>query len=279
MKLHEKYAALRDALSALPNLLVAFSGGVDSTFLLKTAHDALGGRAAAVTASSCSFPKRELDAARAFCEKLGVRHFTVESEELDVPGFSDNPKNRCYLCKNELYNHIWQLAREQGFSYIAEGSNTDDEGDYRPGLLAVREQGVLSPLRSAGLGKGDIRALSRELDLETWDKPSFACLASRFPYGERLTQEKLTAVDRAEQLLLDLGVRQVRVRHHGLVARIETDDAGMTLLLDPFIRKNIYARFRELGFDYAALDLLGYRTGSMNEGLQPLSANFPRGGR
>jgi uncharacterized protein len=221
----------------------------------------------AVTARSCSFPERELREAAAFCAGEGVAHVVVDSEELEIDGFSKNPTNRCYLCKNELFTKIWDVARARGLEYVAEGSNMDDNGDYRPGLIAVAEQGVLSPLRQVELTKDEIRALSKDLGLATWDKQSFACLSSRFPYGEDITRERLSSVDRAEQLLLDLGLRQVRVRHHGDLARIETDEAGFKLLSDAYIRKNVYERFKEYGFTYAAVDLLGYRTGSMNEKL------------
>ncbi|MDR1065122.1 MAG: ATP-dependent sacrificial sulfur transferase LarE [Oscillospiraceae bacterium] len=264
---NEKYLKLKENLAALPGLVVAFSGGVDSTFLLKTAKDAIGENVIAVTARSCSFPERELNEARAFCESEGIRHVLVDSEELDIDGFAENPKNRCYICKNELFTKIWAVARENGIPYVAEGSNLDDEGDYRPGLIAVAEQGALSPLREAGLYKAEIRELSRALGLDTADKQSFACLSSRFPYGETITREKLRAIDEAEQTLLDLGLRQVRVRHHGDIARIETDEEGFRLFEDGFIRKNLYTRFKNLGFTYVALDLLGYRTGSMNEKL------------
>ncbi|MDR0861174.1 MAG: ATP-dependent sacrificial sulfur transferase LarE [Oscillospiraceae bacterium] len=267
MTTHEKYDALKAYLGGLSGLAVAFSGGVDSTFLLKTAHDALGDRVFAVTARSCSFPERELNEARAFCAEIGVEHVIVDSEELEIEGFSHNPKNRCYLCKNELFTKIWETARERGVEYVAEGSNTDDDGDYRPGLQAVAEQGVLSPLRKFELSKAEIRELSQELGLDTWDKQSFACLSSRFPYGEDITKERLTAIDRAEQLLLDLGMKQVRVRYHGEVARIETDDAGYKLFNSKIIRKNVYNQFKDFGFTYVALDLMGYRTGSMNETL------------
>jgi len=269
MTIEEKFARLRKSLAALPNLLVAFSGGVDSTFLLMTARDILGVRVAAVTARSCSFPQRELSAARGFCDDYGIRHYIVESEELDIEGFRDNPKNRCYLCKTELFEKIRLLAESEKIEYIAEGSNIDDEGDYRPGLMAIKEQGVLSPLREAGLTKDEIRRLSRERGLPTWDKPSFACLASRFPYGEKLTEEKLSQVDQAEQYLLDLGIRQVRVRHHGLVARIETDEEGFYALAhDRNTRESLSEAFRGFGFTYTALDLLGYRTGAMNEAIK-----------
>jgi uncharacterized protein len=260
-----KYAKLREILAALDGLAVAFSGGVDSTFLLKTAKESVRGEVLAVTARSCSFPERELREASAFCESEGIRHVVVESEELDIEGFADNPRNRCYLCKNELFTKIWAIARENGVSFVAEGSNIDDEGDYRPGLIAVAEHGALSPLREAGLTKSEIRELSRGLGLDTADKQSFACLASRFPYGETITREKLRAVDEAEQTLLDLGLRQVRVRIHGAVARIETDEDGFRLFGDRALRERLHARFKELGFTYVALDLLGYRVGSMNE--------------
>jgi len=262
-----KYAELKRYLRGLERVAVAFSGGVDSTFLLKTAHDVLGGGVIAVTARSCSFPERELREASAFCEKEGIRHFICESEELDIDGFSQNPTNRCYLCKNELFTKIRAVALEHGITHIAEGSNADDDGDYRPGLQAVAEHGVKSPMRHAGLNKREIRELSKEAGLPTWNKQSFACLSSRFPYGETIDAGRLAMIDKAEQVLLDMGFHQVRVRYHGNLARIETDAAGFKLLEDENLRADIYSKFKNIGFTYVAADLLGYRTGSMNETL------------
>ena len=265
MSVKEKEKALEDYLLSLGSVAVAFSSGVDSTFLLKKAKQVLGDKAIAVTAMSCSFPKRELNEAVEFCKKENIRHILVESEELQIEGFSHNPKNRCYLCKKELFEKMIQVAKEQGVDYIVEGSNMDDNGDYRPGLQAIAELDVKSPLRFAKLTKDDIRELSKELDLPTWDKQSFACLSSRFVYGETITEEKLGMVDKAEQLLLDLGLRQVRVRIHGEdLARIEVDPSEIEKLAAEEIRSKLVSEFKKYGFTYITLDLQGYRTGSMN---------------
>ena len=264
-ELHQKYQTLKDDLKSLDGVVIAFSSGVDSTFLLKTAHDILGDNAIAVTARSCSFPKRELTEAEDFCKQHNIRHIVIDSEELSVEGFAQNPKNRCYLCKRELFTKILNVAKENGIPYVAEGSNIDDNGDYRPGLIAVSELGIKSPLREANLTKSEIRQLSKELDLPTWDKQSFACLASRFVYGETITEEKLTMVDKAEQRLLDLGFHQVRVRIHGTIARIEVEPLDFPKILDNARELNAY--LQQLGFTYVTLDLGGYSMGSMNKTL------------
>ena len=276
MEIEEKYRKLQENLKSLGSVAVAFSGGVDSAFLLQAAKEALGDRVMAVTASSCSFPKRELEEAKAFCEERGIRQVVVESEELEIEGFRQNPKNRCYLCKHELFEKILRIAEENGMAAVAEGSNTDDNGDYRPGLIAIKELGILSPLRQAELSKAEIRILSEKMGLPTWNKPSFACLASRFVYGETISEERLAMVDRAEQLLLDLGFRQVRVRLHGetknSIARIEILPEEFPKLMQEENRSRIYAGLKAAGFTYVALDLGGYRTGSMNESFREAKA-------
>ena len=246
---------------------IAFSGGVDSTFLLKIAADVLGNRAVAVTIKSRVFPQREFEEAAAFCEGQKIRLLACEIEQLEIAGFAENPKNRCYLCKKEMFEKILKIIREKGMQYLVEGSNTDDSGDYRPGLQAVAELGIRSPLRDCHLTKADIRALSKHLRLPTWDKPSYACLASRFAYGETITQEKLNMVNRAEQLLLELGFHQMRVRIHGTMARIEVEPEQFATLMQDEIRNEIVRKLTSYGFAYVSLDLTGYRTGSMNEVL------------
>lgn len=265
---HEKYELLKSALLSYGSIVVAFSGGVDSTFLLKVAHDLLGERAVAVTAAPVFVPRREQNEALSFCSVQKIRQIIIPAEQLNIDSIRHNPPDRCYHCKREIFGKILEVAAQNGISTVAEGSNMDDTGDYRPGMRAIHELGVVSPLLEAGLTKAEIRLLSQELGLPTWNKPSFACLASRFVYGEAITDKRLSMVDQAEQTLLDLGFRQFRVRIHGDLARIEILPEEFAQIMKAETRDRITRNLKEYGFSYVTLDLTGYRTGSMNEVLK-----------
>ncbi len=261
----DKLEYLKEYLQGLGTVAVAFSSGVDSTFLLKTAHEVLGDQVIAVTARSVFFPEREQEEAKAFCEKEGIRQIFFDADVLQIDGIKTNPKNRCYLCKKQIFTKIKEIAVEHHVEYVAEGSNLDDLGDYRPGLKAVSELNIKSPLRDCGLTKADIRDFSKIMDLPTWDKPSFACLASRFMYGEIITKEKLSMVEQAEEIIRTMGFVQFRVRIHGMLARIEILPEEFDKMMRDEIRETIATELKKLGFAYVTLDLKGYRTGSMNE--------------
>ena len=265
----EKLAALRDTLAGYGQIVVAFSGGVDSAFLLKVAVDALGERCHAVTAVSPTMARSEVEDARALAAELGLadRHHVVESRELEVPGFADNPTHRCALCKTELMTVAQPIATTLGDAPIALGTNLDDLGDVRPGIAAARERGAFMPLVDTGFTKADVRAASRELGLRTWDKPQLACLSSRFPYGTKITPDRLRRVDAFEDGLRELGFRQLRVRFHDTIARLEIDADDLARVVAPGVRDRIVALGKQLGFSYVALDLAGFRSGSLNEVL------------
>lgn len=267
MDLSLKLEKLKENLKKLGSVAIAYSGGVDSTFLLKVAHEVLGDKVIGVTARSSTYPEREFNEAKAYIESIGAKHIVIVSEELEIEGFSKNPVNRCYYCKKELFSKIKDIASEYGISYVLDGSNLDDTGDYRPGMKAAKELEVISPLKEAKLTKQDIRDLSKAIGVPTWNKPAFACLSSRFPYGNEITAPKLKMVEQAEQLLLDMGFRQIRVRHHGEIARIEVSSEERCKFFDLAVMDKIGQEFKNIGFKYTTLDLLGYRTGSMNEVL------------
>lgn len=260
-------AALLDRLRKLSSVVVAYSGGVDSAYLAWAAHRVLGARALAVTADSDSYPERHRQMAMRIAQEFGFPHEIIQTAELERPEYRANAPDRCYHCKNELYTHLSRLAAARGFAAVVDGSNADDRGDYRPGRRAAREFGVLSPLDEAGLTKDDVRALSHEAGLPTWDEPASACLSSRIPYFSEVTPDKLHVIERAEDAVRELGFRVLRVRHHGDVARIEVARDEMPRLLEPDVAAAIDRSLKALGFRYVTVDLKGYRLGSLNEGI------------
>jgi len=267
-QLSRKLEPLRKILADMKSVLIAYSGGTDSTFLLKIATTVLGDKAIAVTASSETYTPQELREAKKNAEVIGAQHIIVHTDELNDPNFSSNPPERCYYCKKELFTKLTGLLKRHGLNYIIDGSTCDDERDFRPGMRAVAEFGVRSPLKEAGFTKEDIRKLSKEMNLPTWDKPPLPCLSTRFPYGTQITKEKVLRVGRAEEFLAGFGIRQLRVRDHGSIARIEVLRADMPIFLDEEISNLIVEKFKALGYAYVSLDIQGYRMGSMNEPLK-----------
>ncbi len=267
-ELNGKYRMLQSILREMDSLAIGYSGGVDSTLLLKVAHDTIGDRVIAVIGQSETYPTREFEEARSLAQEIGARFEVVKTEETDVLKFKENPPNRCYFCKTELFGKVKEIAGRDNIQWIADGSNVDDRGDFRPGMAANREKNVRSPLLEAHMTKNDIRELSRYLNLRTWNKQSFACLSSRFPYGQSIDKQKLSKIDRAENVLRDSGFNYFRARHHDdRTVRIEVGPTEIKRFADDSFRENIVSALKEIGFTYITLDLFGFRSGSMNEVL------------
>lgn len=266
-ELQEKLNKLEDNIRELGSLAIGFSGGVDSSFLLAVAHNVLGENVIAVTGADASVPERELKEAVSFCKERGIRHIVCKVDPLKEEGYRHNGPDRCYFCKHGIFTEVKKIADENGIAFMAEGSNMDDVGDYRPGLKAAAELSVKSPLREAGLYKRDIRQISKAMGLPTWSKPAYACLASRFVYGEEITEEKLHMIDRAEQFLIEQGFFEERVRLHGKLVRIEVPAGDIERLASDTLRESVYKKFKEIGFMFVTIDMHGYRQGSMNATL------------
>ena len=267
MEVEEKLSKLKAVVSKLESVVVAFSGGVDSTLVAKVCYDILKDKSMAVTARSETYPDFEFKEAQKLATEIGIKHLVIDTSELAIEGFANNPPERCYYCKTELFGKLKEIAGEQGFLNVADGANLDDTQEFRPGLQASRELNVRSPLKESGLAKKDIREVSKMLNLPNWDKPAYACLSSRFPYGQPITEEKISMVSEAEKYLRGLGLVQFRVRHHETIARIEVLPEDIHILTNSPVREELTARFKEIGFTYVTLDLAGYRSGSMNEVL------------